>query len=78
MALYQIFLGIKSSIIPENMVLLTRSEQFWTKSAHIRPTINSMSVIVDLVRAKLVLCAGKKILTAFQTKIKHRIENTAF
>ena len=40
MALYQIFNGIKSSIIPENLVLLTRSEQFWKKSAHIRPTIS--------------------------------------
>ena len=38
MALYQIFNGIKSSIIPENLVLLTRSEQFWKKSAHIRTT----------------------------------------
>ena len=38
MALYQIFNGIKSSIIPENLVLLTRSKQFWKKSAHIRPT----------------------------------------
>jgi len=37
-ALYQIFNGIKSSIIPENLVLLTRSEQFWKKTAHIRPT----------------------------------------
>ena len=42
MALYQIFNGMKSSIIPENLVLLTRSEQFWKKSAHIRPT-NSLA-----------------------------------
>ena len=35
LALYQIFNGIKSSIIPEDLVLLTRSEQFWKKSAHL-------------------------------------------
>ena len=39
MALYLILTSIKKSIIPENLVLLTQSEQFMTKSAHIRPTI---------------------------------------
>ena len=30
-----------SSVIPENLVLLTKSEQFGPESAHIRPTNNS-------------------------------------
>ena len=30
-----------SSVIPGNLVLLTKSEQFGPKSAHIRPTNNS-------------------------------------
>ena len=32
-----------SSVIPENLMLLTKSEQFGPKSAHIRPTNNSFS-----------------------------------
>ena len=38
MAPYHILIVIISSVIPENLVLLTKSEQFSPKSAHIRPT----------------------------------------
>ena len=37
MALYHILIVMISSVIPENMVLLTKSEQFGPKSAHIPP-----------------------------------------
>ena len=40
MAPYHILIVIISSVIPENLVLLTKSEQSGPKSAHIRPTIN--------------------------------------
>ena len=36
---------MKSSIIPENLVLLTRSEQFWKKSAHICPTLRNINCV---------------------------------
>ena len=39
---YHILIVIISSVIPENLVLLTKSEQSdpkYVKSAHIRPTI---------------------------------------
>ena len=36
---YHILIVIISSVIPENLVLLTKSEQSGPKSAHIRPTI---------------------------------------
>ena len=39
MAPYHILIVIISSVIPENLVLLTKSEQSGPKSAHIRPTI---------------------------------------
>ena len=39
MASYHILIVIISSVIPENLVLLTKSEQSGPKSAHIRPTI---------------------------------------
>ena len=35
---YHILIVMISSVIPENLVLLTKSEQFGPKSAHIRPT----------------------------------------
>ena len=35
---YHILIVIISSVIPENLVLLTKSEQSDPKSAHIRPT----------------------------------------
>ena len=38
MAPYHILIVIISSVIPENLVLLTKSEQFGPKSAHIFPT----------------------------------------
>ena len=38
MAPYHILIVIISSIIPENLVLLTKSEQSGAKSAHICPT----------------------------------------
>ena len=41
MAPYHILIVIISSVIPENLVLLTKSEQSGLKSAHIRPTIMS-------------------------------------
>ena len=40
MAPYHILIVIISSVIPENLVLLTKSEQSGPKSAHIRPTKN--------------------------------------
>ena len=39
MAPYHILIVIISSVIPENLVLLTKSEQSGPKSAHILPTI---------------------------------------
>ena len=41
-----------SSVIPENLVLLTKSEQFGPKSAHIRPTIKQ-------IRARVIYSARK-------------------
>ena len=38
MAPYHILIVMISSVIPENLVLLTKSEQSGPKSAHIRPT----------------------------------------
>ena len=38
MAPYHILIVIISSVILENLVLLTKNEQSGTKSAHIRPT----------------------------------------
>ena len=38
MAPYHILIVIISSVIPENLVLLTKSEQSGPKSAHICPT----------------------------------------
>ena len=43
MAPYHILIVIISSLIPENLVLLTKSEQSGPKSAHIRPTISSIT-----------------------------------
>ena len=45
---YHILIVIISSVIPENLVLLTKSEQSGPKSAHIRPTI-----IVNLYRISM-------------------------
>ena len=39
MAPYQILIPMFFPIFPENLVLLTESEQFGPKSAHICPTI---------------------------------------
>ena len=47
MAPYHILIVIISSVIPENLVLLTKSEQSGPKSAHIRPT-NMPVYIQDL------------------------------
>ena len=38
MAPCHILIDINSSVIPENLVLLTKSEQSGPKSGHIRPT----------------------------------------
>ena len=43
MAPYHILIVIISSVIPENLVLLTKSEQSGPKSAPIRPTISNSS-----------------------------------
>ena len=42
MAPYHILIVIISSVIPENLVLLTKSEQSGPKSAHIRPTSSEL------------------------------------
>ena len=39
MAPYHVLIVMISSVIAENLVLLTKSEQSGRKSAHIRPTI---------------------------------------
>ena len=39
MSPYHILIVIISSVIPENLVLLTKNEQSGPKSSHIRPTI---------------------------------------
>ena len=46
MAPYHILLVIISSVIPENLVLLTKSEQSGPKSAHIRPTNSIIGKLV--------------------------------
>ena len=45
MAPYHILIVIISSVIPENLVLLQKSEQSGPKSAHIRPTIKMISEV---------------------------------
>ena len=59
MAIYQVFTSIKTSIISENLVLLTQNEQFRAKSAHMRPTIHgsdrfkiSVSILVIVLSQK--------------------------
>ena len=81
MALYQIFNGINSSIIPENLVLLTRSEQFWKKSAHIRPTIinNEDAIIAVAASGQIqvsytVPIAKKTIFFLISLSFKSRLE----
>ena len=49
MAPYHILIVIISSFIPENLVLLTKSEQSGPKSAHIRPTINQFLILSFLL-----------------------------
>ena len=48
MAPYHILIVIISSVIPENLVLLTKSEQSSLKSAHIHPTGRSMRMLLFL------------------------------
>ena len=45
MAPYHTLIIIIISVIPENLVLLTKSEQSGSKSAHIRPTIRDKEAI---------------------------------
>ena len=45
MAPYHILIIIIISVIPENLVLLTKSEQSGSKSAHIRPIIRDKEAI---------------------------------
>ena len=47
MAPYHILIVIISSVIPENLVLLTKSEQSSPKSAHIRPTIRKNLQVIE-------------------------------
>ena len=54
MAPYHILIVIISSVIPENLVLLTKSEQSGPKSAHIRPTIRN-SLYHDLIGRSLTV-----------------------
>ena len=54
MAPYHILIVIISSVIPENLVLLTKSEQSGPKSAHIRPTI--LNLTLNKCNAHLVQC----------------------
>ena len=42
MAPYHILIVIIGSVIPENLVLLTKSEQSGPESEHIRPTISDV------------------------------------
>ena len=48
MAPYHILIVIISSVIPENLVLLTKSEQSGPKSAHICPTSSQNVESVEL------------------------------
>ena len=75
MVLYQVFTGIKNSIISENLVLLTQNEQFRAKSAHIRPTISTLpqynnnrtewspvrSVIMQVINEIRQSCCGSPV-----------------
>ena len=45
MAPYHILIVIISSVIPENLVLLTKSEQSGPKSAHICPTKKQKGIL---------------------------------
>ena len=56
MAPYHILIPMFFPIFPENLVLLTESEQFGPKSAHICPTTKKMSaweVIDNLLRENI-------------------------
>ena len=53
MAPYHILIVMISSVIPENWVPLTKSEQFGPKSAHIiRPTISHLKKLINSVNYK--------------------------
>ena len=52
MAPYHILIVIISSVIPENLVLLTKSEQSGPKSAHIRPTTREITEFETRIREK--------------------------
>ena len=54
MAPYHILIVIISSVIPENLVLLTKSEQSGPKSAHIRPTRRTESRIYIYIYLHLI------------------------
>ena len=56
MAPYHILIVIISSVIPENLVLLTKSEQSGPKSAHICPTINNKSRKKQFLDSAFLLC----------------------
>ena len=45
MAPYHKLIVIIGSVVPENLVLLTKSEQFGPKSAHICPTMSCVTLI---------------------------------
>ena len=54
MAPYHKLIVMISSVIPENWVPLTKSEQFDPKSAHIRPTISHLKKLINSVNYKTV------------------------
>ena len=62
MAPYHILIVIISYVIPENLVLLTKSEQSGPKSAHIRPTISRVSRKERHVCVEAYLEEGKELL----------------
>ena len=60
MAPYHILIPMFFPIFPENLVLLTESEQFGPKSAHICPTISTL-VIFNVFFS---VCGIKKVLVS--------------
>ena len=61
MAPYHILIVIISSVIPENLVLLTKSEQSGPKSAHICPTISEI-IAKNMARAAKRQLEGRHLL----------------
>ena len=62
MAPYHILIVIISSVSPENLVLLTKSEQSGPNSAHIRPTNRQCGLLLKYI-AQLYLFFQSLLLT---------------